>query len=82
MGAGFRFEFLESLDLIQFGALMDSVNRHQTLSRVGRVYDLAMGSRGDDKGLKKYVKDLLNSAGFKSPGGTTDDFLKRFGGGI
>ena len=71
---------MEQLDLLQFGSLMGSLNRHVASQRIALVYDTAVGAQGDDKGLKKHVAAIREAVGQKDPGAKgSREFNARFG---
>jgi hypothetical protein len=71
---------VEQLDLLQFGSLMGSLNRHHAASRVSRVYDTAVGAQGDEKGMKAHVKAIRAAVGQQDPNALgSRAFNARFG---
>jgi len=73
---------VEQLDLLQFGSLMISLNRHVAERRVARVYDTAVGAQGDGKGMKAHVKAIRSAVGQSDPGALgSRAFNARFGVG-
>ena len=73
---------MEQLDLLQFGSLVGSLNRHRADERAARVHDAAMGAQADDKTRKEHVKAIRAAAGQKDPGALgSRAFNARFGVG-
>lgn len=80
VGYGFTPEYLDALDVLQFNALMDEINYNICQTRIGRVYDAAVGAQADNDGIKAHVKGLEKASGVEFD--ESNEFLQNFGGGI
>jgi hypothetical protein len=59
---------------------MGSLHRHQASERVARVYDVAVGAQGDEKGMKGHVKAIRQAVGQADPNALGPEAFKaRFG---
>ena len=63
---------MERLDLMQFGSLVNSLNRHVVDERVAYVVDTAVGSNASAKGLREHLAALRKAAGAHRPGSGVD----------
>ena len=68
---------MERLDLIQFGSLMGSLNRHIANERVSRVWDTFVGAQVSSiKEVKAHVKAIQNAV--EIPGTQAAEGLRDF----
>lgn len=66
--------------MLQFNALMTSINRHRIRTRISTIYDLAHGAQGEGKSIKEYVTTLRKSVDIhKEAMGSAADFNKQIG---
>lgn len=58
---------------------MGSLNRHRASERVARMYDVAVGAQGDEKGMKGHAKAIREAVGVADPSALgADAFNARF----
>ncbi len=68
---GFPLDRVERMDLLQFGSLMESVDRHTVTDRMALVNDVMVGCNGDGKTLKAHLNALRSAIGLDDPAAET-----------
>lgn len=79
MGFGFDIDYVESLDLLQFNVLMQSINRTEVNQRISEIMDSRAAQATSDD-CEKYIKSLRKSVNMRDPNaGNLKDFLREVG---
>lgn len=80
---GFDVDDMLDMDVLSFNDLLESAARLDAIDKADNVYGMLMASQGEGKQVLKWVKQTyLQPTGQQESEANTDEFVKRFGGGM